>query len=113
MRFAARVALEHQPVSEWSERALAERDPQASLSALLALSRQGGKELQEPLLDAISKLPSAEMDEAQKLELLRIMGLCIIRMGKPTPRPPRRSSPRSPPTTQRQATPSTASWWQC
>ena len=36
VRFAARVALEHQPVAAWVERALAERDPQTALSALLA-----------------------------------------------------------------------------
>ena len=83
VRFAARVALEHQPVAQWAERAAAERDPQKALSALLALSRQGGKEQQGALLDAIAALPAAEMDEAQKLELLRVLGLCIIRMGQP------------------------------
>ncbi len=84
VRFAARVALEHQPVAAWVERALAERDPQTALSALLALARQGSEELQEPLLGAMAELPFAELDEAQKLETLRVLGLCIIRMGQPS-----------------------------
>ncbi|MFT4546353.1 MAG: azurin [Verrucomicrobiales bacterium] len=83
IRFAARVALEHQPVSDWSERALLETSTQPALSALLALARQGDKSLQPRLIEAISGLPAAEMDEAQKLELLRVLGLAIIRMGQP------------------------------
>jgi len=83
VRFAARVALEHQPVSDWSERALGEKDTQTALSALLALARQGDKSLQNALIDAVSQLSVGEMDEAQKLEALRVLGLCIIRMGQP------------------------------
>ncbi|MGI9243879.1 MAG: family 16 glycoside hydrolase [Verrucomicrobiales bacterium] len=84
VRYAARVALEHQPLDQWVERALAERDPQTALSALLALARQGSEELQEPLLGAMAELPFTGMDEAQRLELLRVLGLCIIRMGQPS-----------------------------
>ena len=47
VRYAARVALEHQPLAEWAEKALAETDTQRSLGALLALARQGGKDHQE------------------------------------------------------------------
>jgi len=39
MRHAARTALEHQPLETWQQRALQENDPQASLTALLALVR--------------------------------------------------------------------------
>ncbi|RTZ96885.1 MAG: hypothetical protein DSY41_00630, partial [Candidatus Poseidoniales archaeon] len=37
LRWAARVAIEHQPVGEWADEALAEEDPQASLTALCAI----------------------------------------------------------------------------
>ena len=40
VRFAARVAIEHRPTDQWKARALAEQDPQTSLSALLAVARQ-------------------------------------------------------------------------
>ncbi|NIP95276.1 MAG: hypothetical protein GWO24_18250, partial [Akkermansiaceae bacterium] len=51
IRYAARVALEHQPVSDWADRALAEKDLQTALSALLALSHQGDASQQGALLE--------------------------------------------------------------
>ena len=83
IRYAARVALEHQPVSDWAGRALAEKDLQTSLSALLALTRQGDPSHQDALLEALRQFSPADMDDAQKLEALRVISLCFIRMGKP------------------------------
>src|SRR4051812_19603017 len=42
VRWAARTAIEHQPVSTWAERALNETDPAIRVEALLALARAGG-----------------------------------------------------------------------
>jgi hypothetical protein len=42
IRWAARTAVEHQPVVEWSERALSESDPGKKVEALMALSRAAG-----------------------------------------------------------------------
>ena len=84
IRFAARTALEHQPVSQWQERALAESDPQTALTALLALARQGNSSQQGPLLQAIGGLQPGGFDETRKLETLRILSLSFIRMGKPS-----------------------------
>ena len=39
IRHAARTAIEHQPVESWQKRALEETDPEAAITALLALSR--------------------------------------------------------------------------
>jgi putative heme-binding domain-containing protein len=39
IRWAARTAIEHQPVETWLDRALAEPDPKAKIEALLAASR--------------------------------------------------------------------------
>jgi putative heme-binding domain-containing protein len=44
LRYAARVAIEHQDVSQWRDRALAEKDPQAAINALLALVRVSGSD---------------------------------------------------------------------
>ncbi len=85
IRYAARVALEHQPVSDWAAKALNENDLQTALTALLALTRQGDASYQDALLDALSQISPDEMNEAQKLEALRVLSLCFIRMGKPDP----------------------------
>ena len=83
IRYAARIALEHQPVSDWAAKALNEDDLQTSLTALLALTRQGDASHQDALLDALSQLSPGAMSEAQQLEALRVLSLCFIRMGKP------------------------------
>ena len=83
VRYAARTAIEHQLVSDWRERALNESDPQAALTVLLALARQGEGSDRDALLVRLSELPVAEMTEAQKLEMLRVLSLTFIRMGRP------------------------------
>lgn len=83
LRFAARTAIEHQPASAWQERALSERDPQASLTALVALTRVGDKALQARVFGALNRLEWKSLSEAQQLDLLRAYGLACIRMGKP------------------------------
>ncbi|MDH4409046.1 MAG: DUF1080 domain-containing protein [Verrucomicrobiales bacterium] len=42
LRWAARTAIEHQPIDTWKAKALAESDPAKQVEALLALSRVGG-----------------------------------------------------------------------
>ena len=42
LRWAARTALEHQPVASWKEKALTESDPAKRVEALLALARAAG-----------------------------------------------------------------------
>ena len=84
IRFAARVALEHQPVSEWQTRALAENSPRAALTALLALARQGDASQQAQLIEALGRLDPPTLPLEQQLETLRILSLSFIRMGAPT-----------------------------
>ena len=85
IRFAARLAVERQPLSEWRDRALAETDLKASLVALLALARAGEKSDQQALLEVLQRLPWEELDDSQLLEALRIFELSLIRHGKPIP----------------------------
>jgi len=83
MRYAARIAVEWQPVSQWTERALAETNAEAGLNALLGLARCGGKETQRDLLMALKKFPLDSLSLTQKLDKLRIIELSFIRQGKP------------------------------
>ena len=52
IRYAARIALEFQPVAEWKAKALAEKHPEAALTALLGLARTAPRESQSELLAA-------------------------------------------------------------
>jgi putative heme-binding domain-containing protein len=44
LRYAARVAIEHQDAASWRAKALAEKEPQAAINALLALVRVSGSD---------------------------------------------------------------------
>ena len=84
IRFAARIALEHQPVESWQEKALAENSStDAKITALLAIARCGSKDLQLRLIGSMSQLDSTKLTESQMLSALRVIGLCFIRMGEP------------------------------
>jgi len=84
IRWAARIAIELQPAAEWQAKALNEKDPQALLTALCALARQGDASLQGKLVAALNSLNWAELNPNQQAELLRVYQLTFIRMGKPT-----------------------------
>jgi hypothetical protein len=54
LSYAARIAIERQPVSQWKDKALAEKNPRAAMVALLALARYGGESVQQPIIEALS-----------------------------------------------------------
>ncbi len=83
IRYAARIAIESQPVGEWQQRALDEDHKQASLTALLALARYGETDMQEPLLNALGRFPASELNEQEKLDALRLIEVSLSRMGRP------------------------------
>jgi putative heme-binding domain-containing protein len=85
IRYAARVAVEHQDPRLWQSRALSERRVTALTQALVALTRVGSKDLQSQVLDALARVPLASVSEEQALEALRVYGLAFIRMGRPDP----------------------------
>jgi len=83
IRYAARVALEHQDPERWQDRALAETDPTALIQAAVALARQGDKVLQPKLLAALERLELPKLSESRLLDALRAYQLVFIRMGEP------------------------------
>lgn len=85
IRYAARIAIESQPLEQWKDRALSESRPNAALTALMALARVGGPELQAPLIESLEKLSWHQLNPAQQLEKLRILQLSFIRQGRPSP----------------------------
>ncbi len=85
IRYAARIAVEAQPLAQWQSRALSETKPNAGLTALLALARLGGREVQNDLLNALKKFPMASLTEEQQLLKLRVIEVSFARQGKPSP----------------------------
>ncbi len=109
IRYAARVALEKQPVELWRDRALEETHPQPLIEAIVALARASerpqlvieGKPapgesvksmrpvaaenapLQNAMLEALGRLSEHELNREQSLASLRALGLIFTRLGKP------------------------------
>lgn len=81
VRNAARLALERNPLEAWQARALAEREPQAALTALLALARSAAAETQPAIFQSLA---ARKLTEQQQLEALRVIGVSIARHGAPT-----------------------------
>jgi putative heme-binding domain-containing protein len=85
IRFAARIAIEHQPVETWQDKALSERSPNAAIYALMALARNGDKSLLSKITEALNRIPFAKLDNERQLGLLRTYSIAFARMGKPNP----------------------------
>ena len=112
VRWAARAAIEHQPVENWEARALNEKDPATALEALTALARLGrsaaaaaasaeaqkkpgassgpiGDTLpadtarQHHLLDALARFDLVRLAPTLRLGFLRCYQLALTRYGKP------------------------------
>jgi len=86
IRSAARIAIEHQDVSHWKKRALGESNPQALISVMVALARHGKPSDQAALLQALGQLSWTQLNESERLGLLRTYALTFIRMGMPKPK---------------------------
>ena len=97
LRFAARIALEHQDVALWRDKALAETDPQASITALIGLIRSSARDqfhrkpsdapvdpaLLGRVVVSLERIAWKKLSEPQQLELLRAYSLAFVRLGKP------------------------------
>lgn len=80
---AARVAIEHQPPSQWQERALSESQLDKAGESLLALARVGDAAIQPRLIDRIVELASPSLPDCQKLRLARAAIVSVARHGSP------------------------------
>jgi glucose/arabinose dehydrogenase len=85
LRHAARLAVERQDTSQWRDRALNETQPQAALTAHIALARSGSKDDQPALLGALDRLAWSKLSDEQRIALCRAYHLAFIRMGRPDP----------------------------
>ena len=97
LRYAARVAIEFQGQAAWSERALAETNPQAALEAILALIHVSAPDpahrkatdpelsptIKGRILAALDKLPWDRLSTTQRLDLVRVYSVLFNRMGRP------------------------------
>ncbi|WP_209332678.1 c-type cytochrome [Lunatimonas salinarum] len=83
VQYAARIAVEHQPVSEWQAKALAEENPRALAHAIIALARHGSKSQLNGMLEALMKPDFAALSEEDQMNLVRAFEVVLFRHDNP------------------------------
>ncbi len=84
IRYAARLAIENQyPAGLESIKATLFAEPQAILTLMTALARQGDKSGQPMLLKNLDAVSELKLSEPLRLDLLRAYQLAFIRLGQP------------------------------
>lgn len=83
IRYAARIALEWQPVEEWRKAALSVEEPRAIITAAIALARSGSKADEAAITQKLNSIDFTKLPEAIQLELLRAYELVWLRLAAP------------------------------
>ncbi len=83
IRYASRVALEHQPAADWESSYFSEEDPVKLIEGGIALAHQGDKKLQGRIIEKLDTIDWDSLSEPQQIDLLRTYSLLGIRMGLP------------------------------
>jgi len=84
VRYAARIALEHQDPDLWVEPAIAERDPRAALEGLLAAIRAGAAADAGAVMRRAVAIFEESGEEDLRRDALRVVELAMIRLA-PSP----------------------------
>ncbi len=97
IRFAARAAIEHQPVATWAEKGLTEPNPAKQVTALLGLARVTGVcpqhrtestppvdiDMRNRLLTAVTSIAMSDLHEETRRSLVRTTQVILHRFGRP------------------------------
>lgn len=81
IRFAARIALEHQPVAGWRDKVVGLENAQARILGIVALARHGAAEDQSAAVDALTSIDWSKLSPLQRTDLLRAYALVAVRLG--------------------------------
>ena len=82
VRYAARIAVEHQPVEAWRSRVKADANLDLALNAALALARSGGAQ-DLPTIVAAADAAAKTKDLRQQQDRQRVFQVAFSRHGKP------------------------------
>ena len=90
VRYAARIALEHQSSDSWTSRLATETDSRPIIEGTIALVRSAGnsddqkRSARKTFDAAINKIAWNDLDLDKKLCFIRAIDLAICRLGKPS-----------------------------
>ncbi|MFZ9235714.1 MAG: c-type cytochrome [Algoriphagus sp.] len=79
VQYAARVAVEHQPVASWKAKALSETNPTSKIQAILALAHQGTNADAAGMLTSLMQVDYATLSATDKQNILRTIEVILAR----------------------------------
>jgi putative heme-binding domain-containing protein len=82
VRYAARIAVEHQPVAQWRDRVKPDANADLALNAAVALARAGGKE-DLPAIVAAADSAASSKELRLRQDRLRVFQVAFSRHGQP------------------------------
>lgn len=85
IRYAARIAVEHQPTAAWASRALEESNPSKAIYALMALIRTDPAPRKTAIGESLLQIGFDTLSEEKKVDLFRTAELLFARTGPPDP----------------------------
>lgn len=83
IQYAARIAVEHQPLSLWQEKAYTEKDAVTKIQGMIALARHTDASQRDRILSTLLGLNYDDLDAIQQVNLLRAIELTLSRLGLP------------------------------
>jgi putative heme-binding domain-containing protein len=83
VQYAARIALEHQPIDSWKVKALEEQNPAKLTQAMIAMARHSEKGAGTPMVQVLMGIDYSKLNEKEKQDLLRAFELILYRQGEP------------------------------
>jgi len=83
IRYAARIAVENQPVDQWRSKVASEENPAAAITGILALARQGNKGDLKTIIDKALSIDFESLSLENKIALLRTLEVAFYRHGEP------------------------------
>ncbi|XOV95337.1 MAG: c-type cytochrome [Bacteroidota bacterium] len=84
VQYAARIAVEHQPVDQWASLVIAEKDPIKLIQGSLALAHQGGQSYRDNILKSLVSIDFDNLTIDQKVNLVRTIEVTLARYGIPS-----------------------------
>jgi putative heme-binding domain-containing protein len=84
VRFAARIALEHQPVDAWRDAVCGLTDDHARIIGMVALARNGQSEDLAKVVDSLAGIDVKSLSTQGKLDLMRAYSLAFVRLAPPS-----------------------------
>lgn len=84
VQYAARIAVEHQPVNQFVKKVQSESDPVKKIQGSLAVARQGDRSHRDALLKGLVDIDFAKLSPDDKINMVRTIEVAIARFGAPS-----------------------------